>query len=209
MSTYYIKLTREGKKYPRFLGPYENKDMAMGVVSSQINLEDVSATVLSKVKARADGLRSPEMGDYLNTLLGNHMPEKIMFDEISLDDLHKKGRKKGYMVKNKDSGITMPPRMVNYGKILIITDKSSVVEWLARNGIVGEIANYPHPDQIRGRSVIGVIPNRLEVLANRVGNIEMPGIAKRPDLKNISLSVDQMVELGAKLKWYKTFESED
>ena len=85
--------------------------------------------------------------------------------------------------------------------MIIVTRHKGAVEWLRRQGIVGDVLTHvTDPAQIAGQRVIGALPLHLAAHAAAVGSIDMPGL--RPDQRGVDLSADEMTAAGAVIRWY-------
>jgi len=57
--------------------------------------------------------------------------------------------------------------------IVIVTRHNAAVEWLRRNGIIGNVIAQATPNDIKGNDVIGILPYWLGCLASSVTEISM------------------------------------
>lgn len=85
--------------------------------------------------------------------------------------------------------------------MVIVTRHAGAVEWLRRQGIVGDVIRHvSDAAQISGRVVIGALPLHLAAEAERVGSIDLPGLTT--DMRGKDLSPEEMDIAGATLRWY-------
>lgn len=84
---------------------------------------------------------------------------------------------------------------------IIVSRHSGAVEWLRRQGIVGDVLTHvTDPAQIAGQRVIGALPLHLAAHAAAVGSIDMPGL--RPEQRGQDLTAEEMEAAGAAIQWY-------
>ena len=82
---------------------------------------------------------------------------------------------------------------------LIITRHTGLVQWLANQGITGQVIASATPDDVKGKDVIGCIPLRLCALAKSVTTVDFDCPM---DLRGKDLTPDQLNQLGATLNKY-------
>lgn len=103
-------------------------------------------------------------------------------------------------LKDLESQFRKPARVLIVSKVQF----QGTVEWLARQGIVGEVVERYNPQQIRDAIVIGVLPPRLQILARAIGSVDIPGL--KASQRGQPLSADELEEADARLRWYKVYE---
>ena len=85
--------------------------------------------------------------------------------------------------------------------MIIVSRHSGAVEWLRRQGIVGDVLSHvTDVAQIAGQRVVGALPLHLAVHAAAVGSIDMPAL--RPEQRGQDLTAEQMEAAGASIQWY-------
>ena len=84
---------------------------------------------------------------------------------------------------------------------VIVTRHSGAVEWLRRQGIVGDVLSHvADAAEIAGKRVVGALPLHLAVHAAAVGSIDMPSL--RPEQRGADLTPAEMDAAGASIQWY-------
>lgn len=89
---------------------------------------------------------------------------------------------------------------------IIVSRHAGAVEWLRRQGIVGEVIASADAETVRGRHVIGNLPMTLAAEAASVTIISM---TVPPEARGRDLTPEEMDEFGAKLKKFKVLREED
>jgi putative CRISPR-associated protein (TIGR02620 family) len=90
-------------------------------------------------------------------------------------------------------------------EFVIITRHKGLVEWLAARGITGTVISQATPADVRGKIVVGAIPNHLQVLAERVIGIDLPNL--REDQRGKDLTPAEMDAAGATMSTYWVFKT--
>lgn len=75
-----------------------------------------------------------------------------------------------------------------------------MVEWLATQGITGEVKAHVDENDVLGKTVVGVLPLHLASLAREVITIDMPLL--KPEQRGKDMTPDEMNEAGAVLRCY-------
>lgn len=111
--------------------------------------------------------------------------------------------------------------------VVVVTRHSAMLAWLERRGYpvykwvderdLGDggwnrvkkaqweiLSHVTSPDQVRGKVVIGALPLSLAAEAFVVGAIDMPRL--RSDQRGTELSVQEMFDAGATVRWYRVTE---
>ena len=84
---------------------------------------------------------------------------------------------------------------------VIVTRHSGAVEWLRRQGIVGDVLSHvTDVAEIAGKRVVGALPLHLACHAAAVGSIDMPSL--RPEQRGQDLTPAEMEAAGATIQWY-------
>lgn len=213
-----------------FVGPLDNKSLAQeqidlaikSIKSIEIVQNDGTPKNLNKAihvrivtmsEARRKGLKNPKLfGDKKNTLLGNTIPEKIPnghisedYEQVKVTDESEAEKEIRQFESEKESETLIDQRIV-FDKItdfVIVTHYSGTVQWLAEKmNITGTIlSRVTSPDQIRGKVVIGTLPNKWQCYAEKIGNIELQRL--RQDQLGRPMSFNDLEDAGANLVWYK------
>lgn len=91
---------------------------------------------------------------------------------------------------------------------LIVTRHKPLVEWLAANGITGEVIEQATPDDVKGKDVIGILPLHLAALTRTITEVSMPGLTLEQRKKNAAgdLTVEEMDAAGAHLRRFMVQE---
>lgn len=85
--------------------------------------------------------------------------------------------------------------------MIIVTRHKAVVQWLAMQGIYGEVIEHiTNIEQIKDQDVIGSIPYHFAAYAKSVTSVEIPNLPA--ERRNKELNVDEMIEFGAYLQKY-------
>jgi len=94
---------------------------------------------------------------------------------------------------------------------LIVTRHATLVEWLAKHGITGEVIAQATPADVAGKDVYGVLPMWLASYANSVTEVSMPNLPleARAKVNGGDFTVDQMDEWGAEMRLFVTFGGKD
>ena len=94
-------------------------------------------------------------------------------------------------------------------EILIVTRHKPLVEWLAARGVTGPVIEQATPDDVRGKTVYGILPLHLAALAESVTEVSMPGLTLEQRKKNAAgdLSVAEMDAAGAHLRRFVVRET--
>lgn len=86
-------------------------------------------------------------------------------------------------------------------EVVIVSRHAAAIEWLAAQGITGPvISGNATAEDVAGKVVIGNLPLHLAALAHQIGSIDLPGL--RRDQRGGDLTVQEMVEAGAVVRWY-------
>ncbi len=85
---------------------------------------------------------------------------------------------------------------------IIVTRHKTLVDWLVRRGIIGEVVAQATPEDVRGKDVYGVLPLWLAAEANSITEVSMPGLPleARAKVNGGDFTVEQMDEWGAHLQ---------
>jgi len=84
---------------------------------------------------------------------------------------------------------------------IIVTRHKGLVEWLAQQGITGQVISHvDDPSQIKRRVVYGILPFHLASQALAVVTVDMPGL--KPEQKGVDISPAEMDAAGASLRAY-------
>lgn len=83
---------------------------------------------------------------------------------------------------------------------LIVTRHAGMLDWLAKNGITGQVISHAKPEDVKGRQVIGTLPFYLAAMANSVTVVDLPRL--RPEQRGVDLTPEEMDAAGASLKTY-------
>jgi len=83
---------------------------------------------------------------------------------------------------------------------IIVTRHQGAVEWLAQRGINGDVISHATAEDVRDRTVYGMLPLHLAAEADVVHVIDMPDMP--PEARGQDLSPEQMDEYGARLTGY-------
>ena len=218
MANYYIRLTDEEKEITRFVGPYSDKVEAISAEEEAKKL-NIRTEILPQIRAKKLGLRSPHLGNKSSTLLGTSVPKTKteLEQEILIDNKNKNKNKKGNgkvdstiivedMVSVSDETEIESEIVTGFEKseALIITKYPSNVEWLRQNGVFGDVKSRAYPNEIQGKSVVGILPYRLGSIAKRVGIIDLPEL--KANMVGQMLDTNQLYDAGAKLRWFRVYE---
>lgn len=82
---------------------------------------------------------------------------------------------------------------------IIITRHQATIEWLAQQGITGQVYAHADAELVKGKDVIGILPLNLACLANSITTIDMQIPS---EMRGKELTVDDMKKFGAKLTKY-------
>jgi putative CRISPR-associated protein (TIGR02620 family) len=87
---------------------------------------------------------------------------------------------------------------------LIVTRHKTLVEWLNKHGVVGDVIAQVIPEDIQGKDIYGILPLWLAAKANSVTEVSMPGLPleARQRVNGGDYTVDEMNSWGAVLKKY-------
>ena len=85
---------------------------------------------------------------------------------------------------------------------LIVTRHAALVEWLAAQGITGDVKAQVTAADVRGRRVIGVLPLHLAAEAAEVVAVDMPGLTLEQRKQINDLTCAEITQAGAKLTTY-------
>ncbi len=90
---------------------------------------------------------------------------------------------------------------------LIVTRHATLVEWLRRRGIEGDVIAQATPDDVRGKHVYGVLPMWLAAEAETVTEVSMPGLPleARSKVNGGDFTVEQMDGWGAELRTFVVY----
>lgn len=86
-------------------------------------------------------------------------------------------------------------------KPLIASRHPGVIAWLAARGVVGDVVAHATADDVRGRTVVGILPLNLAALAREVVAIDLPRLP--PEWRGRELTEEEMDEAGACLVRYR------
>jgi len=216
--SFYISLEKNNNN--KFLGPYDKQTVDQVVQTPGIKVE-----VLPKIKARGKGLRSPNMGDNKNTLLGIDTIKNLesIFEDNQIEDKphkskkvnngngisDKKGRGKKMntvmnavmntvITKDKEDQIVSE---FESSEAIIITRYPSNIEWLREHGVHGDVVTKANPREIKGKAIVGIVPYRIGAVAKKVGIIDMPDL--KASMVGQQLNTNDLYEAGARLEWFK------
>jgi hypothetical protein len=85
---------------------------------------------------------------------------------------------------------------------IIVSNRMGIINWLGKLGYRGEVISYvTHPDQVRGKIVIGVVPPWFVCYAEKYAIPNIPGLNTE---QNRDITVEQIEAAGGKLDWYFT-----
>lgn len=89
-------------------------------------------------------------------------------------------------------------------KNLIVTRHKTLVEWLRRHGIEGEVIEQATPEDVRGKDVFGILPLWLAAEANSVTEVSMPNLPleARKRVNGGDFTLEEMDEWGAHLETF-------
>jgi hypothetical protein len=107
--------------------------------------------------------------------------DTLVFDDGSVEDL--------------DDFLVLPG-------VVIVTRHETLVRWLGREGITGEVIQQATPDDVAGKDVYGVLPLWLAVHANSVTEVSMPDITLEQRKRVADLTIEEMDEAGAHMVTY-------
>jgi putative CRISPR-associated protein (TIGR02620 family) len=87
---------------------------------------------------------------------------------------------------------------------LIVTRHRPLVDWLAARGITGKVIDHASPEDVAGRDVYGVLPQRLAAEANSITEVDLSGLSREDRIKFTGgdFSVEDMDRWGAVLQRY-------
>ena len=213
-ANFYVKAKKN--KVSGFLGPFEDKTIAEEI-AEKVQAEVGNAQVLPKTKARAEGLRSPEMGDTQNTLLGTDVSVldilETLIDNSKSNKPNNNGKKRKYTRKENKMNTVIEDKVIDDAQIvsefenseaIVITKYLSNIEWLREHGVAGPVVTKANPHEITGKAIVGIVPYRLGSLAKKVGIIDLPRL--RADMVGKMLNTEDLYEAGAQLRWFKVVE---
>ena len=83
---------------------------------------------------------------------------------------------------------------------VIISRHAGAIEWLRRQGIVGEVIAHASADNVRGKHVIGALPLHLAALVGKITTIDMPALPV--EWRGRDLTPEEMDIAGATLATY-------
>ena len=83
----------------------------------------------------------------------------------------------------------------------VITSRhAGAIEWLRRQGIVGEVIAHATEDAVRGRHVYGALPLHMASLAAKITTIDMPNLPA--EWRGRDMTPEEMDIAGATLATY-------
>lgn len=86
--------------------------------------------------------------------------------------------------------------------MIIITRHASMVEFLQKNGIVGEVISHvDNISQIEGKDVFGILPINMAANVNSITTIGFTNLPQ--EMRGKELTLEQMEEFGAYLETFK------
>ena len=90
-----------------------------------------------------------------------------------------------------------------FDRTIIVTTHKGLVEWLARQGITGEVADRVTGQQVKGARVIGTVPLHLAAEAVEIATVKLSNAPKGLKQERIDLSADELEAAGARLVRYR------
>ena len=85
--------------------------------------------------------------------------------------------------------------------IIIVTRHKGLVEWLAQQGITGQVISHIDDlSQVAGKVVYGILPLYLASKTLAVVTVEMPGL--KSEQRGVDISPAEMDAAGASLRAY-------
>jgi len=108
----------------------------------------------------------------------------------------------GEMYQKHELGISAICPKCRETKTVIVSRHKGLVEWLAAQGIVGEVIDHiSNPQQIKGKIVYGTLPLGLAAETLITYAVEMPRLTK--EMRGKDLSMEEMIKAGARLQGFK------
>jgi putative CRISPR-associated protein (TIGR02620 family) len=118
--------------------------------------------------------------------------------------------KAGYPVEAVDAAIRrgdLYPLLMDEPQysIVIVTRHAGAVKWLRQHGYIGEVLDHvDDPAQVRGKIIVGALPQHLAAVALELWTIDMPRLSQEQRGKD--LSPEEMDAAGAQLHRYKVID---
>jgi CRISPR-associated protein Csx16 len=84
--------------------------------------------------------------------------------------------------------------------VIIVSRHAGAVQWLAEQGITGEVSSHVSPEQVKGKKVYGTVPLNLASMAYSVTTIVMD---LAPEDRGKDLTPEEMRQRGARLETFK------
>ena len=89
---------------------------------------------------------------------------------------------------------------------VIVTRHPALVEFLAEQGIVGEVVSHADEETVRGKHVFGVLPMRLAALCGRFTEVTLQLPA---ELRGKELSLEEIKACNPTLTTFKVVRVEE
>ncbi len=90
-----------------------------------------------------------------------------------------------------------------FDRTIIVTPHKGLVEWLARLGITGEVAERVTGQQVHGARIIGTVPLHLAAEAAEIAIVKLSNAPKTLKEGRQDLSADELEAAGARLVRYR------
>lgn len=86
--------------------------------------------------------------------------------------------------------------------MIIVTRHAAVVEFLAKNGITGDVISHVTDiSEISGKDVFGILPIQMAASLNSITTIGFTNLPQ--EMRGKELTLEQMEEFGAYLETFK------
>ncbi len=90
-----------------------------------------------------------------------------------------------------------------FDRTIIVTTHKGLVEWLARQGITGEVLERVTGQQVRGARIIGTVPLHLAAEAAEIVIVKLANAPKGLKQERVDLTADELDAAGARLVRYR------
>lgn len=214
---FFVQVTNHVEDNPNsgkrlWVGPINEKEGAEELAQNLSNeYAEYSFEPMGKIEARRNGMRSPSMGDSVDTLVEEFTTEDEVWNAIPAEEEKtKRGRPRNEEGEQRKTKTTMkrerePAMKKNKeDRIVIVTSSSGLIALLAMNGIVGEvIPRVEDVEQIDGAIVYGNLPPWWARYTKKFYVINTPGLTGDQKGSN-RLTPQDYLDAGITLDEYVT-----